>query len=377
MRVQLPSSAFFISFLGALTSKPYAFQYRTWELTSHTAVDWFDLFKPLLKLQFRGQSLIRILPLAESRLPWISDLTRFNFPPFFNNFSKFNSFCVFFSNNLKFFSFFHKVQNYAVASFCFFPGSRSSTQPTSLFSKSIFSSSKTSSVDPYSNAFIFHFFNIRQQSPSYLANLRSGVKNLKIFFFGAFFDLFSKDFTTAFFPGNSYPASLFYFSNSSTLLFRKLNLSFFSSYTFLNVPSIRPFLFDTARFSDSFSFVATEHYNTSFSEFSYYFGSKLTTIDSYYPSNSSTFFDLISYQPNFQRHFLTRPTVSQLSPIFHNVFRSNLSVPTYHPGSIFSTFNMTNFPVYYTQARSLRSPYSSLYDFRRFSRLQSLYSNHS
>ena len=246
----------------------------------------------------------------------------------------------------------------------------------SFFSKSIFSSSKTPLTDPHSNAFVFYFFNIRQQSPSYLANIRSSIKDLKIFFFGAFFDLFPKDFTTAFFPGTAYPTSLFYFSSSSTLLFRKLKLSFFSPYTFLNIPSIHSLSSDPVKLSNPFSFVLAGYQNLSFFESSSYVGPKLTTVDSYYPSNSSVFFDLTSYQPNFQKQFLTQPMISQLSPIFHTFFRSNISVPAYHARSTFSSFNAVNFPLYYIQSRSLRSPYSSLYDFRRFSRLQSLYSNH-
>lgn len=67
--------------MGALTSKPYAFTARPWELTERESFDLFDPFGGLIKLSFRGKDIMRILPSLRffSSDEWIADRTRFSY----------------------------------------------------------------------------------------------------------------------------------------------------------------------------------------------------------------------------------------------------------------------------------------------------------
>jgi NADH-quinone oxidoreductase chain G len=65
--------------VGALTSKPYAFKARPWELITVPSFDIMDAFGSNIQLDFRGLELLRILPKPNKYLneEWISDKTRF------------------------------------------------------------------------------------------------------------------------------------------------------------------------------------------------------------------------------------------------------------------------------------------------------------
>jgi NADH-quinone oxidoreductase subunit G len=51
-------------YLGALTSKPYAFVARPWELNAVISVDIFDSYLTSVRIDMRGTEVMRILPLA-------------------------------------------------------------------------------------------------------------------------------------------------------------------------------------------------------------------------------------------------------------------------------------------------------------------------
>ena len=70
--------------VGALTSKPYAFKARPWELFSVYTYDILDGFGANIQLDFRGLELLRILPKTNRFLneEWISDRTRFSYDSF-------------------------------------------------------------------------------------------------------------------------------------------------------------------------------------------------------------------------------------------------------------------------------------------------------
>lgn len=48
--------------IGALTSKPYAFNARPWELKSVNTIDVFDSFGSSIRLDFRDKEILRVLP---------------------------------------------------------------------------------------------------------------------------------------------------------------------------------------------------------------------------------------------------------------------------------------------------------------------------
>jgi len=65
--------------VGALTSKPYAFQARPWELTKTESIDVMDAVGSAIRLDTRGREVMRILPRNNDAVneEWISDKTRF------------------------------------------------------------------------------------------------------------------------------------------------------------------------------------------------------------------------------------------------------------------------------------------------------------
>ena len=67
--------------VGALTSKPYAFTARSWELNHTYSIDVMDGVGSHIRIDTRGNEVMRILPQAceEINEEWISDRTRFSY----------------------------------------------------------------------------------------------------------------------------------------------------------------------------------------------------------------------------------------------------------------------------------------------------------
>ncbi|MGE0754947.1 MAG: NADH-quinone oxidoreductase subunit NuoG [Alphaproteobacteria bacterium] len=65
--------------VGALTSKPYAFAARPWELKKTESIDVMDAVGSNIRVDSRGKSVLRILPRINENIneEWISDKTRF------------------------------------------------------------------------------------------------------------------------------------------------------------------------------------------------------------------------------------------------------------------------------------------------------------
>ncbi|MBO6636464.1 MAG: NADH-quinone oxidoreductase subunit G [Roseitalea sp.] len=65
--------------VGALTSRPYAFQARPWELTKTESVDVMDAVGSAIRVDTRGKEVKRIMPRVNEAVneEWISDKTRF------------------------------------------------------------------------------------------------------------------------------------------------------------------------------------------------------------------------------------------------------------------------------------------------------------
>ncbi len=66
--------------VGALTSKPYAFEARPWELKKTLAIDVMDAVGSNIRIDSRGRQALRILPRVNDDVneEWISDKTRHN-----------------------------------------------------------------------------------------------------------------------------------------------------------------------------------------------------------------------------------------------------------------------------------------------------------
>jgi NADH-quinone oxidoreductase subunit G len=65
--------------VGALTSKPYAFTARAWELTKTESIDVMDALGSNIRIDTKGREVMRILPRNHDGVneEWISDKTRF------------------------------------------------------------------------------------------------------------------------------------------------------------------------------------------------------------------------------------------------------------------------------------------------------------
>ncbi|GFQ78779.1 NADH-quinone oxidoreductase subunit G [Trichonephila clavata] len=65
--------------VGALTSKPYSFTARPWELSHCETIDVLDAVGSAIRVDYRGPEVMRILPRLSEEVneEWISDKTRF------------------------------------------------------------------------------------------------------------------------------------------------------------------------------------------------------------------------------------------------------------------------------------------------------------
>lgn len=70
--------------VGALTSKPFSFKARSWELKSYNSIDVFDSFHSNIRIDIRGTKIMRILPRVNNKInnDWISDRIRFSYDSF-------------------------------------------------------------------------------------------------------------------------------------------------------------------------------------------------------------------------------------------------------------------------------------------------------
>lgn len=67
--------------VGALTSKPYAFTARPWELTKTESIDALDAVGANIRIDSRGEEVMRILPRLHEDVneEWLSDRARFSY----------------------------------------------------------------------------------------------------------------------------------------------------------------------------------------------------------------------------------------------------------------------------------------------------------
>jgi NADH-quinone oxidoreductase subunit G len=79
LRSELSGNIIDLCPVGALTSKPYAFKARSWELVHHETIDIMDALGSAVQVDCRGMDVMRILPRVHDEIneTWISDKTRF------------------------------------------------------------------------------------------------------------------------------------------------------------------------------------------------------------------------------------------------------------------------------------------------------------
>ena len=67
--------------VGALTSRPFGFRGRSWELKTYKHLDSFDIFGKKINIVFKNNKIVRVLPFKNSTqsTDWLSDRTRFSY----------------------------------------------------------------------------------------------------------------------------------------------------------------------------------------------------------------------------------------------------------------------------------------------------------
>ena len=79
MRSELQGNVIDLCPVGALTSKPYSFKARPWELVKTESIDVMDALGSAIRVDSRGREVMRFLPRVNEFIneEWISDKTRF------------------------------------------------------------------------------------------------------------------------------------------------------------------------------------------------------------------------------------------------------------------------------------------------------------
>ena len=81
MKSELSGNVIDLCPVGALTSKPYAFTSRPWEIRSTNSIDPTDGLGSNIKIDFRGTEILRVLPRFKEEIneEWIADKIRFSY----------------------------------------------------------------------------------------------------------------------------------------------------------------------------------------------------------------------------------------------------------------------------------------------------------
>lgn len=220
--------------MGALTSKPFSFTARSWELTDRITCDFNDTFFSSIKVSFRGNSIIRILPdfTSDSLSEWIGDRIRFSYDmvsdsstsrdlvsTFKTNFSAF--WITFFSKRFNVSDFFNQSHFdlstiYRLKNINFFTGSIISSYGLYDFRKFFYSNFNNLSklISSY-KFFYFIGINLRYMLPVLAVSFRRlvSVNDVVIFNLGFFTNNLLSDVNL----GSSTNTLIEFFRNSSRL----------------------------------------------------------------------------------------------------------------------------------------------------------------
>lgn len=198
--------------MGALTSKPYAFSARSWELSEKENCDFNDFYSSPIKLDFRGFQLMRVRPnlLTAGSDEWIADRIRFSYDSYNSSAANyqvklssetcfFRPFSVWFEDFFlsRFFSvqasFVHDLCDYSfLRQFAWYSSSFGRNYFSFVFDNrnSFFSAPGHFFADLYEKNVFFVGFNIRYNHPIYSIKMRQVIadssKKLKIFSFGPY-----------------------------------------------------------------------------------------------------------------------------------------------------------------------------------------------
>jgi hypothetical protein len=244
--------------MGALTSKPFSFSARSWELQDRLTFDFTDTFFSPLKVSFRGNVIMRVLPeITSSALSeWISDRSRFSYDllntanPDSFHLRRFKLFSVhslqFFSKRFDFiksfyFDYVSAVQSQHASDFSGFSSLTSSSSKLNFDIRQSYSFDyHSTSIFNFKNFFFFGV-NFRYQLPVLAINFRKISATNDNFFFN--FGFFSNNLVNEFNLGSSL-FQLFSIlrgkTKSSRLFFSPLTSVFTNPKLFLIIEKVKP-----------------------------------------------------------------------------------------------------------------------------------------
>jgi len=246
--------------VGALTSKPFAFTARPWELKSIESIDFLDSLHSNIRIDIKGNRILRILPKINDKLneDWISDFIRFSYESIQNfrlkypYFSLNSTFFFFTKTNLflrfsweqcfEFFKIFINFKNFNL--FNFISGSGIGLFNTSFFYFiSRFIKNSTFSIN------LLPTFNIDLRTSFYISNFNDFMKSNYFLFFNLNmkenFSVFNARIQT-FINNSFYKKYVFYIGNNIKHTYSLFNIgnSLFSFYSLLRGKNLNIYYFN-------------------------------------------------------------------------------------------------------------------------------------
>jgi len=250
--------------VGALTSKPFAFTARPWELKSIESIDFLDSLHSNIRIDIKGNRILRILPKLNDKLneDWISDFIRFSYESiqnfrikypyfslnsFFFPFMKTNLFLRFsWEQCFEFFKIFINFKNFNL--FNFISGSGIGLFNTNFFYFiSRFIKNSTFSINS------LPAFNIDLRTSFYLSNFNDFMKSNYFLFFNLNmkenFSIFNARIQT-YINNSFYKKYVFYIGNNIKHTYSLFNVgnSLFSFYNLLRGKNLNVCYFNRSIF---------------------------------------------------------------------------------------------------------------------------------
>lgn len=319
--------------MGALTSKPYSFTARPWELTDRSTYDTSDTYLSPIKVSVRGNSVIRVLPNLDENIlsEWISDKIRFSYDSI-NHFKdsdifrfhrvKFSSFWInFFSKRFNFSNFgnnsleFDISTLYRLKNLTHFSGFSSSYSVNSDFRNFALPSlqSLTGALIKYKFIFLLGF-NIRYSFPVFSVFLRRFVvqNDVSVFNFGFFTNNLFNEVNLGYSHLDFY--NIFRGSSRmSRFIINNIKDAFFFLPSSLN--SVVVLLNDIIPFSQTFTFY-TRPFELASAELSFYAPSQT-------PSFSNTFFPFFVHPFRYVGYHIREAKYMLVPSIFTSKYYGN------------------------------------------------------
>lgn len=343
--------------MGALTSKPYAFKVRPWELQHTYTEDIFEFFFTPLRLDYRKNFLLRVLPNPDFFFRWISDIIRFNLPVLVSKASDYVHFgvCI----KAKVFNIYSRTPflNFLLQTFLTwrFYIYVYTDKTSNIFSQSPYNFLTTntkffsSQIFKLKKFFVFFQFNLRAFSPVLLSMIRKSAGSTAFCFFGPYFDLFNTssssvqvysfsvdEFFKIFITRTSHYAITITLQNS--LIFRPLDPEFsfpasdfyavstFANSTFFNFEFLNPI----KHAQNLKNFFGTLSHNFQLSSYS-----KVRVFAGYLPVTfEANIFDVVFFTPTFSPYK------------YNNKQRSSSFFATFFFSQSYVDDNLISFPLF-------------------------------